>query len=326
MRFNSGSSKGSAALVVVLYAPFAFQSRVGGHNKFTEVARTFSTMMVIVDGMAALQFILQFAGHGVVEAFNLRTLLPQALRQNGRYNTIAYSGSLFRSNGFFLIEPSSLSIMGAFGLICEASLDRGRKTVMALHLAAMAVALSGSGFVVLIVGWILPLIRKAPLRILTGAAVAVPLVQLVAPLTGLSSVTDRVMEFAHPGSSGYARFVAPIAFSMSGWSRHIWALWVGNGPGSILRAIRSSNSLIEIFDPTWAKLLFEYGVLGTIVFLSGLVLWHWGRAGPMPLRWALAYFWLVGGGNLVSPDSVALMIILSSYWPAQRLGAETKLG
>lgn len=313
MLSNPGSSKGSAALALLLYAPFAFESRSDGYQKFLKIARLFSTMMIIVDCMAGLQFMMQFAGHSVVEMFSFRTILPPALQQGGHYHTIAYSGGLFRSNGFFLREPSTLSLYAAIALLCEINVGR-RVKVMALHAAAMIVALSGSGFVVLFFGFVLPMLRRAPLRILIAGGILLPLIPIVASIVGLSSLTDRISELSHPGSSGYARFVAPIAFSVSGWSHHLWSLWIGNGPGSILRAIRASNSTNEITDPTWAKLLFEYGLFGSAVFLWAILLWHWGRATPWALRIALIYGWLVAGGNFLNPDAVGLMLILSGLW------------
>jgi hypothetical protein len=72
----------------------------------------------------------------------------------------------------------------------------------------------------------------------------------------------------------------------------------------------------EFHDPTWAKLIFEYGLLGFAAFVAlFLVALH--RAQP-PLRARAMLFggWLLMGGHLLSPEQNFLTLALVGLLPA----------
>jgi hypothetical protein len=71
----------------------------------------------------------------------------------------------------------------------------------------------------------------------------------------------------------------------------------------------------EFHDPTWAKLLFEYGALGFVTFV-GLFLTALRRPGiPLQLRAALFWGWLIMGGHLLSPEQNFLTLMLVGLTP-----------
>lgn len=318
---NRGSSILSAALLFVIYIPFVFGNRFrSGQEAFVYTAKTYSDLFSIIAVISIVQVVLQFVTHAswITAA---RVIAPRILLQQGHFNTIAYSDGLFRSNGYFLLEPSSLSLYAAVALICEFTVLRRRRHI-ALHAVALVAALSGSGIFVLGIALVVPLLRRAPLRLLAGAGIGVVVVPVVANLVGLSSLVNRLGEFSRPGSSGYARFVAPVTFAIAGWERAPWSLILGNGPGSILRAIKMSNSLFEIFDPTWAKIIYEYGLIGCAAFSALFLAAFLGRAAPTGLKIGLFYAWLAAGGNLLSVDMIGLLLVLVVFWKADRPRAE----
>ena len=87
-----------------------------------------------------------------------------------------------------------------------------------------------------------------------------------------------------------------------------WAFWIGLGPGIISRL---SQADYAFHDPTWAKLLVEYGVLGLSAFVIMMLVCVRQRVLPVPLQAVLFFSWLVMGGHLLTPDSVYLVFVLS---------------
>ena len=140
----------------------------------------------------------------------------------------------------------------------------------------------------------------------------------------LSFTLGRVGEFNAESSSGYIRYVAPMRLVSETLDTNAFTFWLGHGPGTILRMRRS----YEFHDPTWAKLLFEYGVLGFTAFLA-LFLTALRRPGlPLQLRAALFWGWLIMGGHLLSPEQNFLTLVLVGLTPfgsaLSRLGRETE--
>lgn len=310
---NRGSSIPSAGLLGSIYLPFLFVNRFrGGDEHFLYVARKYSNLMGIIAVVACVQFLLQFVTE-VPWVLSIRPLIPPFIQHPGHFNTFAFSGELFRSNGYFLLEPSFLSIYAGLALMCEIMLFR-RKAMLGLHVAALMAAWSGSGILIVIVGLLPPLLARAPIRAIIGAAIAVPLVPIIATSLGMSSLLGRLTEFSRPGSSGYARFVAPVAFIAFGWMRAPWSLALGNGPGSILRAIHGSNSTFEIFNPTWAKIIYEYGVVGSVGFAALMLSALSRRSSPPALRIALFYMWIATAENVLNVDIVGLLMLLGIFW------------
>jgi hypothetical protein len=93
-------------------------------------------------------------------------------------------------------------------------------------------------------------------------------------------------------------------------------LWFGHGPGTIFR----QDVGYEFHDPTWAKLIFEYGLTGFVVFLA-LFLFALRTSSPdspPPLRARAMLFggWLLMGGHLLSPEQNFLTLALVGLLPA----------
>jgi hypothetical protein len=79
---------------------------------------------------------------------------------------------------------------------------------------------------------------------------------------------DRLSEINQPGTSGYARYVAPKAMIDLNLNNGGSAMWLGNGAGSFLRSTMLLRAKYEIADPTWAKLTFEYGLVGLVLITT----------------------------------------------------------
>src|SRR5262249_35111400 len=131
-------------------------------------------------------------------------------------------------------------------------------------------------------------------------------VTLLGEALNLSFTLGRIYEFSSDRSSGYSRFVAPVRLVLENLSIEPWTPFLGNGPGTISRF----QAGYLIFDPTWAKSIFEYGLAG-FFFVIGLVLYASNQfRSPAELRAALLASYLIMGGHLLAPDETSLIYVL----------------
>lgn len=304
------SSISSLSLLLVLYLPFVFQGRndAGGVQPWDWTARFLANALLFLALAGVLQFALQFV-FMTEWLFDISKLLPEALRIQGKYNSQIPVGSFFKANGFFMREPSNFSIMMAVGLLLELFVFR-RWLRFGLFLVALLLSYSGSGLLVLGAGLLLSMRWRMLLYI--GASLSAVIVAnvLAGDPLNFAFTLSRVGEFNAEGSSAYMRYVAPWLLVDANLDVTSWATWVGNGPGMILQIART----FESHDPTWAKLLYEYGLGGLLLFLLLMTLKMLGSAAPVPLRAMLVVGWLVAGGYLLTPESAYLLYVVLALW------------
>lgn len=307
------TSFGSLALLAVLYLPFVFVLRpqtlaeddaAWAHGLFLNLS-----LFVACAGVA--QFFLQFVYHPSW-LFDFTPFIPSGLRGSSHYNTVIPVGSFFKSNGFFLREPSGFGFLMALSFIAE--LHGARRTArLGLFGLGLLVSYSGTGILTLCVGVLFPLNLRTVLRVLALLLGGFVVFFLVGEALNLGATLERVGEFGadRQHSSGYIRYVAPMRLVFDTFFREPWTPMLGHGPGSISR----ETQIYEFFDPTWAKLLFEYGLLGTIAFLA---LFTSALRNPLispSLRAILFFCWLIMGGHLLSPSENYLILALVGLLP-----------
>jgi len=132
-------------------------------------------------------------------------------------------------------------------------------------------------------------------------------------IVDLSVFVSRMGEFEDTRASGFGRFIGP--FWLLGDYLHLASvreLLVGNGPGTT--AAFASEFRVSWFTGgmtvTWIKLLYEYGLTGSLIFILFLV--SCCRRTPCPSIIVLALFfsYVFLGGNLISSPFLAIMIVL----------------
>ena len=313
---NSGGyfSLPSLFLLIVLYLPFTLSM---AHGAQAEQLRQYSLKYFCdLSFGLAICAVFQYAAQYVLHAswlFNLGTFIPDWFSASGVWNHASPVNGVFKANGLFQREPSGLSTL--LGLAFVVEMTRGRRyrrlAVMAL---AMALSYSGTGILIAAAGLLIP--TNIPALRRTAVLVAVGLVFWLifrGPLQ-LDVFLDRANEFSTPNTSGYARFVAPVEIVKYGFTSSWWAPYFGNGSGTIQPAINRYTTNFAIHDPTWAKLFFEYGVMGFLAIAAFVVGMVRSSAGPVEVKIALIYTWLAAGGMLLNPDFLALMFCLSALW------------
>jgi hypothetical protein len=302
----------SFLLLMVLYAPFAFSfaDAAAAPKLWRWTVNLYIGFMVLMAAAGIVQFFAQL----VFKAdwlFDYTALIPEPIRASGGWNTVYSTGPWIKSNGFFLREPSMFSIAMAFALLCELSLAR-RKWVMAILALALVLSYSGSGLLCLAVGMLFPLGGRSLLRVLACAAVAAAVYLVFGDALNLSYTLERVDEINHERSSAYCRFIYPGAMALQQLDSNVWATLLGNGPGSM---VRMGGTCADLHQPTYAKLLFEYGLAGTLAFGALIFVALNRSAAPIRIRAALALTWLLLGGNLLASEVLLVIYLLSAMWP-----------
>jgi hypothetical protein len=144
---SASGSWASALFVLTLYMPFALVLQSGGLY-FEEAKRTYRKFMTICAMLGILQFLLQF----VISStwlFTFARTLPASILLEG-FNTLQpleYGASLFKSNGFLMIEPSTFSQFVAIALVIEV-LFYDSAWRMVVYGVALLLSYSGSGLIV----------------------------------------------------------------------------------------------------------------------------------------------------------------------------------
>ena len=303
-------------LVVLSYAPFALRLERADPQLWRWTARLFANAAVLVAAAGIAQFFTQFFTDAPW-LFDYTPLIPEALRTSGQWNTVnpvaswvQADGYWIKSNGFFLREASMFSVALAFGIVCELALG-ARRWAIALMGAGLVLSYSGSGLLCLAVALAFPLERRTVLRILLLVACAGVLAVLLGDALNLSYTVNRIAEFGDERSSAYCRFIHPAVAFAQGLQSDAWSLLMGHGPGSMSRA---GATCVDLHQPTYGKLLFEYGLAGAVAF-GALVLHALNRSlAPLRLRVALGVTWLFLGGNLVASEILAALFLFCAVW------------
>jgi len=313
------ASISSLMLVVVIYAPLAISIRpeIATAELWHWLIKAYIGFAVALGVIGIVQFYAQYV-FTAPWLFDYRPLLPEAIRGSGVYNTINYAGTweTVKSNGFFLREASGFSFLMAFAMIVEWSFAR-RKWVLAVLAFALVVSYSGSGLLAIAVALLFPLGFGSVLRIAAAGLAGAVILLLFGDALNLHYTVARVGEFQvdNPAkSSAYCRFISPGKVAMDNMVSEPWTAYLGHGPGTM-------QKLHDTCETTYGKMLFEYGLLGTLAFTSLMIAALNRSMAPVRVRVALWVSWMLLGGHLVAPEPILIALLLSAMWPKDLLSA-----
>lgn len=300
----------SLVFLMVLHAPYVLVAAAGKAVDVQAMQRLFSQLCLFVAWCGIVQFGIQFV-IGPVLAFPVENLVPEALQVQAfnKQGPLAYGYDIYRSNGVFLLEPSFFSQFMAIGIAFELAVTRAwwRAALMAV---ALVLSYSGTGIIVLAV--CLPVVAVAyqrwqlvPLAVLAGVLVLVG-----ADYLNLDLFVSRAGEFQSTGSSAFARFVGGFyLFEQFLWDEPLRALF-GYGAGTFKDyAPQVSVPVAEMAVP---KMVFEFGLLGGLLYF-GLLAWVVFRSpAPFILRLAVYVTYFLSGNYIVFSHGLALSLLA---WP-----------
>ena len=308
-------SKMSLALLIVCQFPLVLRFRPGAVD-YTRLLDLINLAMVAIAVLGIAQFIAQFL-IGPALPFSLDLLLPESLSLEGFNQLIplSYGASVYKSNGVFLAEPSFFSQFLAVGVIIEV-VRRCRPSRLGLYMVALLCSYSGSGLIMLAVFVPFYLVQRRQFTLLAMGGLCIVVIVLAADSLQLDALVSRAREFSNPGSSGYARFISPFVYIRD----HLFAdpvtLLLGRGPGTVTEHFESYY--YTPFDPTWAKLIYEFGVLGCAAYLVFFAIAT--RAEGRALAGPITFTYFILGGYLQDPFILSLLV-LALCWSAEQTGA-----
>lgn len=270
--------------------------------------------MLPVVAVAVLQFVTQDTYDPLKEHFASFLI--------GGFNTrpvLEYGSNFHKSDGLFLLEPSSLSQFCGIALTLELMYFRNKWRVAA-YAVGLLVSVSLSGVVMLSVflAWYAWTHKKLWQAVVVVAAVISSAV-LLKDNEVVGSVLNRQGELLDTDSSAYNRFVGPLvetAYLLPDLS----TLLSGVGPGN-----SSSNVLlVQGIDSTkvggmWAplKLLVEYGIVAALI--GGLFMWRFLVSGARSriMSGVMIIFYVLMGGALLLPEITYVVLVLHSLFPRE---------
>ncbi|WP_409190082.1 hypothetical protein [Bradyrhizobium sp. RDM4] len=313
------ASWSSLVLLAAGYASFAVRlSPRSGLSAIQQyILDAYVTTACIIAAVGTIQIVAVNATR-LKELQNIYFVLPEAIRGAGTYVFAREAGGgLAKANGYFLRESAELSSVTALAFLAE-YFDKRRPFRLFVLAMGLAASISGSGVIALAAGFLLP---KSVGRIPIALATACGAMLLLYALYSLDNPVlnlwfGRLTEFGTPGSSAYARFVAPWEMVQRTFNDGIAATWFGNGPGSFFRMLAEFRSRYEISDPTWAKLIYEYGLAGFIFVTLIVIIRLYSSSLRVELCNFMLFSWLVFP-SVLKPTTFLIMWLVTLA-PARR--------
>jgi len=306
----------SYCLLMVTYFFFTLV-RPSTADRYNAVLRAFQFFVALLSFLAIAQFVAQFAVDGR-KLIRFYGIVPEFLFTD-RFNTIiplTLGSSLIKSNGLFLAEPSTLSQIVALGILIEV-LQFRRPRYLVLLVLGVLMSYSGTGIVILLLFLPLACLGRR------GAGLPVLLVSIVALVlfgTGtidLSAFTSRVGEFENNESSGFERFISSFWMASEHFDTATLAVLLrGSGPGTMDGFV--PHAFYAAFGGTWFKLFYEYGLIGSFVFLCFLASCFRGSQCPGLVQAAILVTYIFLGGLLLTTPFLIIMIVLCTLSGPER--------
>lgn len=288
-----------------IYFPFVFVPTSKGVPD-RSLCKLYLPLLFVLAIAGICQFFCQFL-FKPEWLFDYRPLIPDYVRNKNDMNTVIIIGDLIKSNGFFLLEPSIFSQWMALGLLFNNTIA-GSFFITYLYLAGLAVSFSGTGIIMVLftlLGSLYMLTVRQTLSLIAGLF----LFLVFSFYTKETLLLSRLEEFKGGEgvrtTSAAMRFLTPRITVAEGLSTSMPRFFFGNGPGTINKVAKD----YEGHDPAWAKLLFEYGVVGTISLIVFLL--HCVKIVKSSFLFVIVFSvqWILLGGHLLTFDVVALYLI-----------------
>lgn len=301
---------------VALMAALGFSYVLTGRSSAFDHAKMldfFCNLTFFVAAAGIVQAVLLLIG-GARLGFPIENLVPDQFLTQG-YNNIArlyYGSPTHKATGFFMLEPSLLSQLTAIGLITELS-GKARFTRLVVYVGAMIVAYSGTGMLILVATLPVYIVVYRRWKLLLPAALIVALVVLLAePLNlNFNYLLNRSGEFSRSGTSGFARFVGwRELFADRLWTSPVHALF-GYGAGSFLSGAVGYSAA----QMSYSKIIFEFGVLGALLYFAFIFYCMFSSRAPIIVRVAVAACYFLNGAYSPFVTGIALSLLL---WPGSR--------
>jgi len=256
----------SYAQFAVLYWLFTL-SRLSTPDQYKKTLQAFQFVLMLLSFLAIVQFPAQFVVDGR-QLMNFYGIVPDFLFSDSSFgwkdNPQSLGNGLIKSNGLFLGEPSFLSQLTGLGILIEVLEFRRPRYLIVLALGFL-LAYSGTGLMLLLVFLPIAGLRHGRAGLSALCVVMFALGLFATGIIDFSNFSSRVDEFDATRSSGFARFVSPFWVVAKQFDiEALQALLVGSGPGTAKTVTNTWYGQAD-YMATWAKILREYGIIGSFI-------------------------------------------------------------
>jgi len=315
-------SPSSIAFLALLFLPLTLQLRPAKQvpidgapavEPLDAALRAMAGLAAFYAALGVLQYVSQYV-IGQKLAFPIEHSLPDAFITQ-KYNhliPVREGGEILKANGVFFLEPSFYSQFIGLGLVLELS-TRNRPLRIALLVAGLAVAYSGTGIVVATVGIAGLVIVKRRWDVIVFVTLVVLAALLMSDVLQLDRLLGRIGEFQSNRSSASARFIAWIDMLQQHWWLDGVRALFGAGAGSF--SGYAVTARLATAEMSFSKMLFEYGIVGAALFFGFLAYVLNSVPAPLAFRLGLCASLFLNGAFATFPIGIAASILL---WPSGR--------
>ena len=300
-------------LIMAVWLPFTVRFRSRGTQGYLAALARIAHISSWLAVVAVVMTVSQLLGLPYTDIF--AKVIPEPFQLMGYVITypISYGSTLYKSNAWFGLEPSAVSVLLGIGLLA-AIFARVKWWNILLTVLGLVATVSGSGIVIALIGlgvMTLHRSRKLLLRYL-------PLV-LVVLMGALFTPFGRIMlsratEFQADNSSTALRAIDPYAVLYPRWIDSFQGVLLGYGPGSAQRVITRTN-VLGLSIPSPAKVFFEYGMLAGLVLAAFMFICYWGSPSRALAVSLLMSYWLFIPGVTTVMVLAPLLATVSLWSP-----------
>jgi hypothetical protein len=305
----------SVLMLAALHIPYVMVV-TRGHELVLRALKFFLHIAMLLAGLAIAQYFLQgFIDQAVlypIDNFVPSQFVVQGFNAQG---TIHYGSNQVRATGVFMLEPSFLTQFLAVAIVAEAVTSK-RLARLGLFAAGILVAHAGTGILILAICMPMVVIAHRRWDLLLLGVVGLALLFTFGELLNLQMITNRTNEFSDPNSSGFARFVGGFyMFDKMLWPDLPRALF-GYGAGSFMDYVHQFDT--EVADMPMTKMIFEFGLIGALVYFTFVASCLFSSPLPKLLSLAIALSFLLNGMYVPFSHGLALgLLVLTSLPPGK---------
>ena len=310
----------SLGFLVVAQLPLVFRCK-SSDIPYQRVPEFLSTLGCLCALIGVLQFMGQFVA-GVDVVFFLDKHMPESTTVSG-YNSLIplyWTSPVYKSNGVFFLEPAFFCQFLAMAVVAE--LLAGPRTLRLMTLTAgLVCSYSGTGLTMLALFLPFYFLRHGHSRLFFFAGLISLVLIFFGDALSLDAFTRRFSEFSDVDSSGWARFLSMFSVLQKVVFANDLTFFLGRGPGTVQEQFRLFS--FNAFDPTWGKVIYEYGLVGSLAYFRFFYLAF--CKGPKGLRFAVGYTYLFLGGYLLNP-SILMQVAALVVWLGKTSDAADRPG
>jgi hypothetical protein len=309
-------------LFLVLYFLVTL-TRPSTPDRYKSTLQAFQWLIMLLSCIAVAQFVAQFAVNGR-QLIMFYGMIPDFLSgafNAGQAHTVHQmeGSSLLKSNGIFLAEPGNLSQITAIAILIEI-LEFRRPRYLLVMVLGFLMAYSGSGLMILLLFLPLAGLRHSRAGLAVVLVVMFALGLFATGIVDLSAFISRAGEFEQTRASGFQRYVAPFWLAAEHFdTASLQALLIGSGPGTALDFGFGSHAWWGGMSG-WLKELYEYGLIGSFIFVCFLASCLRRSGCPGVVLVGLIFTDLFDVGFLTTWFLTILIVLCTLHAPEARRG------